>query len=139
MPRGAGDDGMVASAEKMTRVRVRAAGGVVEVRLHDNAIAKAITQRLPMSATVRRWGDEIYFDVPLKLPNERPTRAVKVGDLAYWPDGPCLCIFFGKTPASTGREPRPASDVTIVGHTDVSPARLRSIVDGTPLTLERIA
>jgi len=91
---------------------------------------------LPMSSTVNRWGEEIYFDVPVTLPNEQPTVSVKVGDLAYWPEGPCLCIFFGKTPASRGDEPRPASDVTIVGHTDAPIDLLRAIKAGTPIAVE---
>jgi hypothetical protein len=108
-----------------------------EGMLEGKGIGAAIGKTLPVTATAMRWGDEIYFDVPVKRRNARPTRDVEVGDIAYWPDGPCLCIFFGKTPASKASEPRPASDVTIIGHTDASPALLRSIAEGTPITLAR--
>ena len=99
-------------------------------------IAHAILSQLPITSTVNRWGDEIYFDVPVKLANTQPTREVSIGGIAYWPEGPSLCIFFGKTPASKGDEPRPASDVTVVGHTDAPVDLLRSITEGMPITLD---
>ena len=89
-------------------VQVQTAQGTFEGVLNDSPIARALAQRLPITATVNRWGDEIYFDVPVKMANTEPTLEVKVGDIAYWPEGPCLCIFFGKTPASRTDEPRPA-------------------------------
>jgi hypothetical protein len=107
--------------------------------LNASEIAKAIAQALPISSTVNRWGEEIYFDVPVAMANTKPTREVKVGDIGYWPDGPSLCLFFGKTPASKGNEPRPASDITIVGHTDAPLALLRDIKEGTTITLNPIS
>ena len=105
--------------------------------LEDNPIAEALIQRLPFASTLQRWGDEIYFDIPVAAPNFLPTRQVAVGDIAYWPDGPCLCIFFGQTPASLAREPRPASDVTVLGHTDAPPDLLRLIEGGQIIEVEK--
>ena len=102
---------------------------------NDTEIARAIRKALPISSTVSRWGDEMYFDVPVKMANLRPTLNVEVGDIAYWPEGPCLCMFFGKTPASTSRKPRPASPVTIVGHTQAPIALLRKISEGTTIVV----
>lgn len=119
----------------MTTVRFQTSKGSFEGTLNEDAMAQTIVQRLPIASTVMRWGDEIYFDVPVTVANTQPTREVTVGDIAYWPDGPCLCIFFGKTPASKANEPRPASDVTIVGHTDAPPEALRAIPEGTAIRL----
>ena len=118
-------------------VRFTTPAGCFEATFQDNPVAVAILKALPLASTVQRWGDEIYFDVPVKLANTEPTLDVKVGDIAYWPDGPCLCIFFGKTPASKADEPRPASDVTIIGRTDAAPALLRTVVEGARITLTR--
>lgn len=120
-----------------TRIRFQTARGSFDAVLHDNAIAKAVARQLPVSSNVNRWGDEIYFDVPVKMPNVSPTVEVGVGDIAYWPDGPCLCIFFGKTPSSKANEPRPASDVTIVGHTDAPPELLRLVEEGQVIEVAR--
>ena len=122
----------------MTRVRLETAQGPFDGVFDEGEIAKALVQKLPITSTVMRWGDEIYFDVPVAMANTKPTREVKVGDIGYWPDGPSLCIFFGKTPASKASEPRPTSDVTIVGHADAPAALLRSIQQGTPITLNPI-
>ena len=102
---------------------------------NQSKTAQAILRTLPIQAEVNRWGDEIYFEIPVKLPPENPTLEVKVGDIAYWPEGHCLCIFFGRTPASKGSEPRPASSVSIVGHTDERPDSLRLIREGSPISV----
>nr|MBP6333007.1 hypothetical protein [Aminivibrio sp.] len=39
----------------------------------------------------------------------------EIGDVALWPAGNALCIFFGPTPASSGDEPRMASPGVLVG------------------------
>lgn len=121
----------------MVTIRFATSKGAFEATLNDEAIARTIVQKLPITSTVMRWGDEIYFDVPVQMANTKPTRAVQVGDIGYWPDGPSLCIFFGKTPASKGSEPRPASDITVVGHTNADPKLLRAIREGTPITVQR--
>ena len=118
------------------KVRFQTASGSFEGALDSQAISQKIIGCLPIQATVMRWGDEIYFDVPVKMANTQPTRNVNVGDIAYWPEGPCVCIFFGKTPASKGDEPRPASDVTIIGHTDAPVPLLRSITESTAISVE---
>ena len=123
----------------MVKGRFETSRGSFDGTLNESEIAKAIVWRLPISSTVMRWGDEIYFDIPVTMPNTEPTQTVRIGDIAYWPEGPCLCIFFGKTPASKANEPRPASDVTVVGRTDASVDVLRAIKEGAAITLERVS
>ena len=86
-----------------------------EAELNDTKIAKEIYKALPIEAEGNFWGDEIYFSIPIKMANENPTEDIKVGDLAYWPEGNGFCIFYGKTPASINHEPKSASPVTIIG------------------------
>ena len=40
---------------------------------------------------------------------------VEAGEIAYWPLGKCLCLFWGATPASHGNECRAADPVNVVG------------------------
>ena len=121
------------------RVRFETHRETFDGALNESPVAKAIAQTLPISSTVQRWGGEIYFDVPVKMANTKPTVEVEVGDIAFWPEGPCLCIFFGKTPASLGREPRPASEVTIIGHTEAPAELLRTVEAGTAIRVEPCA
>lgn len=84
--------------------------------LNDCAIARALADRLPRDLRMSRWGDEYYGSVGLGMENDADARDVlEIGELAYWPPGDALCIFFGPTPASKGDEPRAASAVTVLG------------------------
>ncbi|MBA7483348.1 hypothetical protein ES707_18862 [subsurface metagenome] len=63
-----------------------------------------------------RWGDEYYGDCGLDVKEEPQARTLmKVGELAVWPPGSALCIFFGPTPASTADAPVAASNVNPIG------------------------
>jgi uncharacterized protein len=83
--------------------------------LNETHTAKKLIEALPLSSTVNRWGDEIYFTIPVQAAIENGVEEVDVGTVAFWPPGSALCIFFGKTPASTSDRPRAASPVTVVG------------------------
>jgi uncharacterized protein len=80
----------------------------MEAELNDSKIAALIWEALPLSAAASTWGDEIYFAIPVKIGLENAVSVVQKGDLAYWPEGRCFCIFFGITPASTETEIKPA-------------------------------
>jgi len=75
--------------------------------------AKAILQALPIESTANRWGDEVYFETPVKMGLENSVQDVEVGDVAYWPPGRAVCIFFGPTPVSKGNRPRAYSPVNV--------------------------
>ena len=80
---------------------------------------QAIVDALPIEATARTWGDEIYFDIPVDVDAENARPTVSKGDLAYWPAGNCFCLFYGRTPMSTSDdEIVPASPVNVVGRVD---------------------
>jgi hypothetical protein len=83
--------------------------------LNDTKTAEEIYKILPIEAEGNFWGNEIYFEIPVMMPNEKPTEEVEVGDLGYWPIGKSFCIFYGRTPVSTTDKPKPASAVTIIG------------------------
>jgi hypothetical protein len=86
--------------------------------LDDSATAAALAARLPLTVRMSRWGDEYYgaIEPGLGLPESADAREeMQVGELAYWPVGDALCVFFGPTPASTGDEPRAASPVNPLG------------------------
>jgi len=82
----------------------------------------ALADALPLAGEAAKWGDELYFDVPVDVPPENTREAVPVGAIAYWPPGDALCLFWGPTPASADDEPRAASGVAVVAEIeDVTP------------------
>jgi hypothetical protein len=88
----------------------------LSAELNDSPSAEKIKLLLPLEFSMSRWGDEYYGDCGIKVELSQDARDVmEVGELAVWPAGNALCIFFGPTPASKGNEPRAVSPVNPVG------------------------
>jgi hypothetical protein len=119
------------------QMRVTAAGVSRVATLVANQTARAIWDALPLEGRANRWGDELYFAVPVGLPEDEAQEVMAVGDLAYWPPGHAVCIFWGPTPASTGQEPRAASPVNVFGHIAENAAEFGCVQSGAPVKLER--
>ena len=118
-------------------IRITAGSVSAEATLDDGKTADAIWTALPIEAEAQTWGDEIYFDVGIKIGAEKPRETVALGDLGYWPPGSAFCIFFGPTPASRGAEIRPASAVNVFGRVIGDPTVFKKVRAGTRVTLGR--
>jgi hypothetical protein len=97
---------------------------------------EAITSKLPIEGRANTWGDEIYFTIPVDAGEESPKQVVEVGDIAYWPLGRALCLFFGPTPASRGGEIRPASPVNVFARISGEPKLLQLVAAGERIRIE---
>jgi len=97
----------------------------------------AIWSKLPIKGKANTWGDEIYFPIPVQVDAENQSEVVQMGDLAYWPPGNALCIFFGPTPASWDKEIRPASPVNVIGRIVDNPRLFKLVSPGDKIRLER--
>ncbi len=106
--------------------------------LADTPTAEALWNALPLCAQANRWGDEIYFSVAFQSPLETGARSVvDAGDVAFWPDGPALCFFFGPTPVSRPGEIRAAGPVNICGRIAGDSTLLRQAADGAAVLVHR--
>jgi hypothetical protein len=88
----------------------------IQAMLNDSPTSKALLDILPIEGSAQIWGEEIYFstDVDIKE-DEWAKETVELGDIAFWPPGKAVCLFFGPTPISGSGEIRPASSTNIMG------------------------
>ncbi len=123
----------------MNRITITAGPVTMEAELNDSPTAKAIWSVLPITGKANTWGDEVYFEIPVKVEQEPDARQdVEVGELGYWPMGHAFCIFFGPTPVSSGPKPRAYSPVNVVGRVLGDATAFRQVPDGAKVTLSRV-
>ena len=118
-------------------IRIKAGGVEVTAELNKTKTAEAIWQALPIKGRANRWGEEIYFSIPVTLEEEDAQEVVSIGDLGYWPPGTAFCLFWGPTPMSRGEEIRPTSPVNVLGKITGDARVLRQVAPGTEITIER--
>jgi uncharacterized protein len=112
----------------------------LDARLLDTPTANAVAAALPITASVMTWGEEVYFEIPVEVAREREARAlVTPGEIAYWPDGRCIAIGFGRTPISQGDETRLASPCNVFAHALGDVKTLGQVKAGTLVTVSAVA
>lgn len=122
----------------MPYISLKTPDATVKIELFDEPASRKLLGVVPFSSLINTWGEEIYFEIPSSLPKDSLTTDVTVGDVAYWPEGRCLCVFFGRTPMSKySDKPVPASEVVIIGKVSEGLRDLRAIEDGERVTVDR--
>jgi hypothetical protein len=124
----------------MPRIRFDFGAFTLDAELLDTPTAKAIAAALPLQADAMTWGEEVYFDAPVRVKHEADARAVVTpGEIAYWPEGPAIAIGFGRTPISKGDECRLASPCNIFAQALGDVKMLKRVRDGARITVTALA
>jgi len=113
----------------------------VFAELNGSRTAKWIWNCLPVVSKTQLWGEEVYFNITPKIEIEKGCARdiVEPGDVAYWPQGPCMCLFFGMTPHSKPGEIKPASTVNVFGKIEGDPHILSTVKEGELVKVQRAA
>jgi len=123
----------------MRRIQITAGPVRATAVLDETETADAIWEALPIEGRANTWGEEIYFGIPVQAPEEPgASDVVAEGDLAYWPPGSAMCVFFGPTPASRGDEVRAASAVNVFGKLEMDPKAFREVDYGATVRVEKL-
>jgi hypothetical protein len=123
----------------MTRIRVAWSGGEVTAHLRDTPTARALLAVLPCESGANTWGEEVYFEVPLKAALEPDARqVVDRGTVCFWVQGSSLALPFGPTPASKGDESRLVTRCNVLGTIEGDSRRLKQVKPGTRIRVESL-
>jgi len=88
----------------------------------------AIANRLPIEGRAALWKEEVYFEIPVKMGEEKAKATVETGTIAYWPMGSAMCIFYGSS--------QPYSPVNIIGKVTKNLEMFRQVKSGMKIRVE---
>jgi uncharacterized protein len=89
-----------------------------------------IVRKLPVEGRAALWKEEIYFEIPIKMGEEKAKPTVETGVIAFWPMGSALCIFYGNS--------QPYSPVSILGKITKNLEIFKHIKSGTRIRVEAL-
>ncbi|MCW3996690.1 MAG: cyclophilin-like fold protein [Candidatus Bathyarchaeota archaeon] len=87
-----------------------------------------IVRKLPVEGRAALWKEEVYFEIPIKMGEEKAKPTVETGTIAFWPMGSALCIFYGKS--------QPYSPVSILGKITSNLELFRQVKSGATIRVQ---
>ncbi len=89
-----------------------------------------IVRKLPIEGRAALWKEEVYFEIPVRMGEEKAKSTVEKGTIAFWPMGSALCIFFG--------ESQPYSPVNVLGKVTKNLELFSKVKSGTTIKVEKL-
>ena len=89
-----------------------------------------IVRKLPIEGRAATWKEEVYFETPIKMGEEKAKGTVEVGTIAFWPMGSAICIFHGSS--------QPYSPVSILGKVTANLELFKRVKSGTKIRVESV-
>ena len=90
-----------------------------------------IVRKLPVEGRAALWKEEVYFEIPVKIGEEKAKPQVETGDIAFWPMGSALCIFYGQS--------QPYSSVNILGKITKNLEIFKQVKSGATIKVEQLS
>jgi hypothetical protein len=87
-----------------------------------------IVRKLPVEGRSAIWKEEVYFEIPIKMGEEKAKPTVETGTIAFWPMGSALCVFYGQS--------QPYSPVSILGKVTKNLEIFKQVKSGMAIKVE---
>jgi hypothetical protein len=100
------------------------------VRFMAPRTVDTIVRKLPIEGRAALYKEEIYFEIPLKMGEEKAKPTVETGAIAFWPMGGALCVFYGQS--------QPYSPVSNLGKITKNLEIFKQIKSGTRIRVEQL-
>ncbi|MEM2105170.1 MAG: cyclophilin-like fold protein [Candidatus Bathyarchaeia archaeon] len=100
------------------------------VRFLSPRTVDMIVRKLPIEGRAALWKEEVYFETPVKMGEEKAKGTVEKGTIAFWPMGSAICIFYG--------ESQPYSPVNILGKVTKNLEIFSKVKSGTKIRVELV-
>jgi len=98
------------------------------VRFMAPRTVDTIVRKLPVEGRAALWKEEVYFEIPIKMGEEKAKATVETGTIAFWPMGGALCVFYGQS--------QPYSPVSILGKITNNLELFKQVKSGTRIKVE---
>jgi hypothetical protein len=123
----------------VARIRIAWKGGEVIANLRGTSSVNQILAILPCNASANTWGEEIYFELPVKLVLESDAQqVVEPGSVCFWVEGHSLALPYGPTPVSKGDECRLVTRCNVLGKIEGDPRELKKVKAGASIRVELV-
>jgi hypothetical protein len=124
----------LANEEDISRVKVKfVIEGLGEaegelVRFMAPRSVDTIVRKLPVEGRAALWKEEVYFEIPIKMGEEKAKSTVETGAIAFWPMGSALCVFHGAS--------QPYSPVSVLGKVTRNLELFKQVKSGATIKVE---
>lgn len=89
-----------------------------------------IVRKLPVEGRAALYKEEVYFEIPIKMGEEKAKSTVEEGTIAFWPMDGALCVFFGKS--------QPYSPVSILGKITSNLELFKQVKSGSTIKVQLV-
>ncbi len=121
------------------KIIIKVDSKTLEATLNETKTSDFFYSKLPLKLTMDRWGGEYYGDCGIDGVNSDKTKVeMEAGELAIWPQGMALCIFFDKTPASIDDKPIAISSVFPIGKVEGDFSFLKNMGHSIKVSIDKV-
>jgi len=98
------------------------------VRFMAPRTVDTIVRKLPVEGRAALWKEEVYFEIPVKMGEEKAKATVETGAIAFWPMGGAICVFYGRS--------QPYSPVSVLGKITQNLDLFKQVKSGATIKVE---